>query len=383
MEPFKINVPESVLTDLRQRLANTRWPDEIEGAGWDYGTNREYLRQLAAYWQEGYDWRAQEARLNELPQFKAQVEGLAIHFVRIEGKGPHPLPLLLVHGWPDSFFRMQKLIPLLTDPAAHGGRAEDAFTVIVPDMPGYGFSDKPTERGYDPVRIATIFDKLMRQLGYDQYLAHGGDWGSSVVEQLALHHADAVRAIHLTNVPGARARTAMQQPDLSAAEKAFIARNQAWQEQEAGYQKIQGTKPMTLAYGLNDSPVGLLAWIIEKFHAWSDNDGNIEHTFTRDDLLTNVMIYWVTQTINSSMRLYYESGHSPALVAPARVEVPTGFAIFPKDITPAPRAFAERFFNVRHWEEMPRGGHFAALEEPELLADELRKFFKQFREESR
>jgi len=375
MHPFKIDVPQPVLDDLHYRLAHTRWPDEITNAAWDYGTNREYLQQLATYWQHSYDWRAQEAKLNEFAQFTAEVEELDIHFLYIEGKGPNPTPLLLTHGWPDSFFRMVKLIPLLTDPASHGGRAEDAFTVVVPSLPGYGFSERPTETGYDAKRMAAVLNKLMTQtLGYTKYLAHGGDWGSIITEQLALHHADSLLAIHLTDVPSSHAKTADELTDLSVAEQAFILKSKEWLEKEAGYQKIQGTKPETLAYGLNDSPVGLLAWIIEKFQTWSDNDGNVEHTLTKDELLTNVMIYWVTQTIGSSVRLYYETQHNPALAKPSYAKVPTGFAIFPKDILPAPREFAERFFNVQHWQEMPRGGHFAALEQAGLLAADLRKF---------
>jgi microsomal epoxide hydrolase len=384
MQPFKIDVPQPVLDDLRHRLAHTRWPDEIESAGWDYGTNRAYLKQLAAYWQTDYDWRAQEAKLNEFAQFTAEVEGLGVHFLHIEGKGPNPVPLLLVHGWPDSFFRMVKLIPLLTDPAAHGGRAEDAFTVIVPDLPGYGFSERPTEKGYDPKRMAAVLAKLMtKTLGYATYVAHGGDWGSSIVEQLALNHADNLLGIHLTDVPFSHGIAADKLPDLSASEKAYLAKSKAWQQQEGAYSLIQGTKPQTLAYSLNDSPVGLLGWIIEKFYAWSDNDGNIEHTFTKDDLLTNVMLYWVTQTIGSSVRLYYETMHNPALLAPTHTKVPTGFAIFPKDIAPASREFAERFFNVQRWTEMLRGGHFAALEAPGLLAADLREFVWPLREENR
>jgi pimeloyl-ACP methyl ester carboxylesterase len=381
MQPFRIDVAQSVVDDLHQRLANTRWPDEIEEAGWGYGANRAYIQQLAAYWQQGYDWRAQEAKLNEFAQFTAEVDELNIHFLHIEGKGPNPVPLLLTHGWPDSFFRMVKLIPLLTDPASHGGRAEDAFTVVVPSLPGYGFSDRPTRPGYDAKRMAAVLDKLMtKTLGYDKYLAHGGDWGSIITEQLALHHADSLLAIHLTDVPSSHAKAADELTDLSAAEQEFLAKAKVWLEKEAGYQKIQGTKPETLAYGLNDSPVGLLAWIIEKFHTWSDNDGNVEHTFTKDELLTNVMIYWVTQTISSSVRLYYETQHNPALSKPSYAKVPTGFAIFPKDILPAPREFAERFFNVRHWREMPRGGHFAALEQTGLLAADLREFAQPLRE---
>jgi len=375
MHPFKIDVPQPVLDDLHYRLAHTRWSDEITNAAWDYGTNREYLQQLATYWQHSYDWRAQEAKLNEFAQFTAEVEELDIHFLHIEGKGPNPTPLLLTHGWPDSFFRMVKLIPLLTDPASHGGRAEDAFTVVVPSLPGYGFSERPTQTGYDAKRMAAVLNKLMTQtLGYTKYLAHGGDWGSIITEQLALHYADSLLAIHLTDVPSSHAKTAGELTDLSVAEQAFILKSKEWLEKEAGYQKIQGTKPETLAYGLNDSPVGLLAWIIEKFQTWSDNDGNVEHTFTKDELVTNVMIYWVTQTIGSSVRLYYETQHNPALAKPSYAKVPTGFAIFPKDILPAPREFAERFFNVQHWQEMPRGGHFAALEQAGLLAADLRKF---------
>jgi pimeloyl-ACP methyl ester carboxylesterase len=232
--------------------------------------------------------------------------------------------------------------------------------------------------------MADVLAELMtKTLGYKKYVAHGGDWGSSIVEQLALHHADALLGIHLTDVPSTHVKSADKLPDLSASEKALIAKSKAWQEKEAGYQKVQGTKPETLAYGLNDSPVGLLGWIIEKFHAWSDNDGDITHTFTKDDLLTNVMIYWVTQTIGSSVRLYYEAIHSPALAAPTHTNVPAGFAIFPKDISPAPREFAERFFNVQRWQEMPRGGHFAALEAPGLLATELREFVQPLRAENR
>ncbi len=381
MQPFKIDVSQSVLDDLQLRLKNTRWPDEIEDAGWDYGTNREYLKQLAYYWQTDYDWRAQEAKLNEFAQFKAEVDGLNIHFVHIEGKGPNPTPLLLVHGWPDSFFRMVKLIPLLTDPAAHGGRAEDAFTVIVPSIPGYGFSDKHTKKGMNPRRVADLFAELMTdELGYDKFLAHGGDWGSSIVEQLALHHAGKLLGIHLTDVPFSHGMAAEHLLDLSLSEKTYLAKTKAWRQKEGAYSLIQGTKPETLAYGLNDSPVGLLGWIIEKFHAWSDNDGNIEHTLLKDDLLTNVMIYWVTQSIGSSVRLYYEAMHSPTLSASTHVKVPTGFAIFPKDIAPAPREFAERFFNVQHWQEMPRGGHFAALEAAGLLAADLREFAQVVRE---
>ena len=379
MQPFKIEVAQPVLDDLQARLARTRWPDEVDRAGWDYGTNREYLEELAGYWQHGFDWRAQEAQLNQFAQFRAEIGGLNLHFIHEPGKGPNPLPLLLTHGWPDSFFRMHKLIPLLTDPVKYGGKAEDAFTVVVPSIPGYGFSDRPNEQGFNAARIADMFAHLMtKTLGYRQFAAHGGDWGSSITEQLAFAHADAVRGIHLTDIPYHHLFT-VKAEDLSAAEQAYLAAGRAWQMQEGAYAMLQGTKPQTLAYGLNDSPVGLLAWLIEKFRTWSDSEGDIERRFTKDELLTNAMIYWVTQTINSANRLYYESQHHPAAPAAGRCEVPTGVALFPKDLIPAPRAFAERFFNVRRWTEMPHGGHFAALEAPELLAEDLRTFFRPLR----
>ena len=377
--PFKIDVAQGVLDDLQARLARTRWPDEVAGADWNYGTNRAYLEQLTAYWQKGYDWRAQEAKLNQFPQFMAEVDGFDLHFLHIPGKGPNPVPLLLTHGWPDSFFRFVKLIPLLTDPASHGGRAEDAFTVVVPDIPGFGFSGRPTAPGCDTTRTAALFAKLMTQvLGYPKFAAHGGDFGASVTEQLGLHHADVLLAIHLNNVPPQHAQHSKPE-GLSAVEQAYLKTVKAWGEKEGAFTQIQTTKPATASYGLNDSPVGLAAWIIEKFHTWSDCHGNLESVYTKDELLTNVMIYWVTQTIGSSMRYYYEKAHLPAAPEPTHVAVPTGFASFVHDIVPAPRPFAERFFNVQRWVELPQGGHFAALEVPDVLAGQLREYFRAYR----
>lgn len=379
MQPFKIEVAQLVLDDLQARLRLTRWPDEIAGAKWDYGTNREYLKKLAGYWQQGYDWRAQEAQLNQFAQYRAEVDGMNLHFIQEPGRGPNPMPLLLTHGWPDSFYRMHKLIPLLTDPAKYGGRAEDAFTVVVPSMPGYGFSDKPTEPGCNPVRIAALFAQLMTEtLGHARYGAHGGDWGSSVTEQLAHHNPESLLGIHLTDIPYSHLFT-VNEKELTGPEQAYLKAGKAWQMTEGAYAMIQSTKPQTLAYGLNDSPVGLLGWIIEKFQRWSDTDGDLEQAFSKDELLTNVMIYWVTETINSANRLYYETQHHPPTNAASYCEVPTGVAVFPKDLLPPPRAFAERFFNVQRWTKMPRGGHFAALEAPELLAAELRELFRPLR----
>lgn len=379
VRPFQINVAQPVLDDLQGRLARTRYPDEVEGAAWDYGTNREYLQQLIAYWRTGYNWRAQEARLNEFPQFMAEVDGVDLHFLHIKGKGPNPMPLLLTHGWPDSFFRFVKLIPYLTDPAKYGGRAEDAFTVVVPDIPGFGWSQKPTHPGTDTERAADLFALLMTQtLGYSRFAAHGGDFGASISEQLALRHPESLLAIHLLNVPPQHAQTAKPQ-GLSAVERAYLLQVAAWGKKEGAFTTIQNSKPQTLGYGLNDSPAGLCAWIVEKFYGWSDQGPNHQLPFTRDELLTNVMIYWVTQTITSSERFYFEKARKPTLEL-TYVRVPTGFASFVNDIIPAPRTFAERFFNVQRWTEMPHGGHFAALEVPGALAAQLREFFHPFRQ---
>ena len=378
-KPYTVQIAQETLDDLGTRLQQTRWPDEVQGADWDYGTNLAYLKELVVYWREGFDWRAQEQAINRFAHFRATVDGFGLHFIHERGKGNNPMPILLTHGWPDSFLRMVKLIPLLTDPAAHGGNAEDAFDVVVPSMPGYGFSDRPTEKGFSHGRIADLFAKLMTdELGHNRFAAHGGDWGSSVTEQLAFNHAASLVGIHLIEVPYTHLFT-IQAEDLSEAERNYLKAGQQWQMTEGAYAMIQGTKPQTLGYALNDSPAGLAAWIVEKFRAWSDCDGDVEKRFTKDELLTNITLYWATETINSANRLYYEAQHSPPQTSGTRTDVPTGVAIFPKDIISAPREFAERFFNIQRWTEMPRGGHFAALEEPELLAEDIRAFFRPLR----
>lgn len=375
-ETFKVNIKQAVLDELRARLAQTRWPDEVEGAGWDYGTDLRYLKALCAYWQNQFDWRRQEAYLNSFNHFRAEVDGFGLHFIHERGRGDHSQPLLLTHGWPDSFFRFHKIIPMLTDPERFGGSPEDAFDVVVPSIPGYGFSDRPKEKGMDTQRIADLFARLMTdELGYKKFAAHGGDWGSSITEQLALNHADSLVGIHMTDVPYHHL-FAVQSKDLSDAERQYLEAGKKWQREEGAYAMIQATRPQTLAYGLNDSPAGLAAWIVEKFRAWSDCGGDVESRFTKDELLTNLTIYWVTETIGSSVRLYYETLHNPPPNAAARVEVPTGVLIPPKDLIPAPREFAERFYNLRHWAQLPRGGHFAAMEEPELFVEDLRAFFR-------
>ena len=376
-----IHLPDSLLADLNRRLDATRWPDEIEGAGWSQGTDLAYMRALAAYWRQGFDWRRQEAALNALPQVRVAVDGLRIHAVHIRGRGPKPLPLVITHGWPGSFVEMVKIVPLLTDPAAHGGSADDAFDVVVPSLPGYGFSDRPGARGMNPRRIAGLWVKLMAALGYERFAAQGGDWGSAVSSALGLDHADRVLGIHLNFIVGrfllgGSLATAREDEDT----REFLGTLRAWWDSEGGYNHEQGTKPQTLGYGLNDSPVGLAAWIVEKFRTWSDCSGDVERAFTRDELLTNVMIYWATETAVSSTRLYFESREAPLSLTPdSRVNVPVAVALFPKEIPMPPRALAERGYNIKRWTAMPRGGHFAAMEQPELLAEDVKEFFRELR----
>ena len=376
--PFHVEVADEVLRDLRTRLEHTRWPDTVEDAGWDYGASLSYLRELVEYWRTQFDWRAQERAINQFAHYVAPVDGTDIHFIHERGKGPNPLPLVLTHGWPGSFFEMSKLIPLLTDPASHGADAEDAFDVIAPSLPGYGFSARVTTRGLNSSRVVDLWASLMSLLGYQRFGAHGGDIGAGVTTGLARRHPDRLLGIHLTAV--ADPYLGPDAPELSEAERAFLALRERWTADEGAYSHQQSTRPQTLAYGLNDSPAGLAAWIVEKFRAWSDCGGDIASRFTRDELLTNITIYWVTQTINSSIRMYYEYDHS-SLPAPTgeRIAVPCGVALTTEAVDRAPREWAERTYNIQRWTELPRGGHFLALEEPELLAHELRAFFRALR----
>lgn len=358
--PYQIAVPDDVLTDLRERLARTRWPDAVDGAGWDYGTNLGYLRELCAYWQDGYDWRAAEAELNHGEHVLVDADGLSVHVMRRAAAASDAPALVLLHGWPDSIYRFHKLLPLLTD-----------FDVIVPSLPGYGFSERPSVRGVSSARMAEALAPVLDQLGVEQYLVHGGDVGSGVGEALAGLRPDAVRGLHLTDIPFWHLLS-VDRSTLSQPEREYMKAGTTWQMSEGAYAMMQSTRPQTAAYGLNDSPAGLAGWIVEKFRAWSDCDGDVERRFSKDELLTNLTIYWATQTIGSSFRVYYERDIQAD--GSGRLEVPTGVAIFPKDIVPAPREFGERFFDIRRWSQMPRGGHFAALEEPQLLADDIRSF---------
>lgn len=378
-EPFKINVADAVLTDLRERLERVRWPGEIPNTAWDYGANLAYIKELVDYWRTHYDWRAHERQLNRWPQFRVTIDGQRIHYIHARGNGPKPFPLIITHGWPGSIAEFMKIIGPLTDPAAHGGDPADAFDVIAPSLPGYGFSDPTRDRQVNIIRIAEWFTVLMNQvLGYTRYGAQGGDWGAMVTSRLGFADAQHVAGIHL-NMVGVAPHPANRQ-NLSQAEQTFLKSMDKWRDEETGYQNIQGTKPQTLGFALNDSPVGLCAWITEKFRTWSDCDGAVENAYTKDQLLTNIMIYWVTQTINSSTRLYFEERHHPwRMGKDDKITVPTAIALFPKEIATPPREWAERAYNVQRWTPMPAGGHFAAMEQPKLLVEDVRAFFRALR----
>jgi pimeloyl-ACP methyl ester carboxylesterase len=376
-EPFTVHVTQTLLDDLAQRLARTRWPDAIEGSGWEYGSNLAYMKELIDYWRTRFDWRAQEKKLNSFASFRAHIDGLGIHFVHERGKGPDPIPLILTHGWPSSFVENLKLIPLLTDPGSHGGNPADSFDVVIPSLPGFGFSDRPT-KPWVTTRIHELWLQLMNQvLGYQRFGVHGGDIGAAVSALLGTFYPRNVIGVHSIGIfPDLKPNL----PGLTEAERTFLQGAQKWLDEEGGYAHIQRTRPQTLSYGLNDSPAGLAAWLVEKFRAWSDCEGSIEKRFSKDELLTNITIYWLTQTISSSIRWYFERVHDPAPRKRERISVPCGIAVFPEEIGPRPpRELADRDYTVVRWTEMPRGGHFPALEEPELLADDIRGFFRPLR----
>ncbi len=370
-------VSKNEIADLQARLRATRWPDAPEDAGWSLGTDLAYLRELVAYWAEEFDWPAQEATLGRLPRYRREVGGLSIHYVHAVAPAGGALPLILSHGWPDSFWRYTKVIPLLTDPGAHGADPADAFDVVVPDMPGYGFSDRSAGPPLDVIAVAGLWAELMSGLGYERFAAAGGDIGSGVSRFLAVDHPDRVVAVHRTDsgVPVLTGDPA----DLTPEERNWLADWAAWRNAEGAYAAMHRTRPQTAAFGLSDSPAGLAAWIVEKMRAWSDCGGDIERRFTKDEILTNVMIYWLTGTIGSSMRMYHAIAAIPPERLAERVEAPSGFAFFPGDFLPAPRAWLERTTNLVRLTEFDRGGHFAPFEEPELYAAELREFFRPYR----
>jgi microsomal epoxide hydrolase len=378
-KPFQIHVSDDVLKDLRARLERVRWPDEAPEAGWQHGSSLAYMKELVAYWRERYDWRTHEARLNRWKQFTVPIGGIDLHFIHEPGVGPAPMPLLLSHGWPGSIVEFERIIPLLTDPARFGGDPADAFTVIAPSLPGYTLSFKPGQPRFGIVEIAELFASLMTDvLGYRRFAAQGGDWGAFITSVLGATHPERLAGIHV-NLLAVRRDQALP-PNPSEEEKAYLEEVSRWLRDETGYMQIQGTKPQTLAYGLSDSPVGLAAWIVEKFRTWSDCGGDVERRFPKDTLLTNVMLYWVTGAIGSSFWPYYARQHSAWPISEKRpVKVPTAYASFPCEILHPPRAWAERVYNIQRWTTMPAGGHFAALEEPEALAADVRAFFRGLR----
>lgn len=380
--PFRIGIPETELADLRDRLRRTRWPDAETTGDWSQGAPLAYVRDLCRYWADGYDWRATEARLNELPQFRAEVGGLPIHFIHARSPRSDALPLIITHGWPGSVVEFGKIIGPLTDPVAHGGHAEDAFHVVCPSLPGYGFSGKPTAPGWGISRIAAAWAELMALLGYNRYGAQGSDWGTSISTLLAQHDPAHVAGIHLT--PPLAPPDPATFGDLTDAERAALASLELSGRQGTGYSQVQATKPQTIGYALTDSPAALCAWIIEKFWAWTDHDGDLGSVLTRDELLDNVMLYWLPRTGASAARLYWESiGEVNEWISGQvtdRVRVPVGCSVFPRELQrPSRRWAARRFTDIRYWNEPARGGHFAAFEQPELFVGEVRSFFRLVR----
>ena len=377
---FKLSVPAADIADLRERLGRTRFPDQAPGPTWEYGSDVAWMRKLLEYWRNEFDWRAQEARLNTFPQYKARLHDIGLHFLHVEGKGPDPFPLLLSHGWPGSVFEFLELIPMLTDPGQFGGNPADAFTVVAPSLPGYGLSFSPGQPRFGVEEIADCFASLMTDvLGYKRFGAQGGDWGSFITSRLAYMYADRLSGIHLNMMPLRRDPKMVTDP--TPEEQKYLEELTAWLKEGTGYQWIQGTRPQTLAFALTDSPAGLAAWIIEKFRAWSDCGGDLETVFTKDELLANISLYWFTGAIGSSFWPYYARMHRPWPIPDhGTIAVPTGYSEFPREILHPPKSLAARTYtDIRRWTVMAHGGHFAAMEQPRALAAEIRELFRPLR----
>ena len=367
---FEVNIPISVLDDLRTRLSQVRLPDEINNSGWNYGTNLSYLKELSNYWLNDFSWRKVEDKINSYPNFKADIDGNQIHFLHIKGKGKKSIPLIITHGWPGSFLEMMKLIPLLTNDE------EFSFDLVVPSVIGFGFSSKCVQPGCDNAYVADLWHKLMLALGYEKYGAQGGDIGSGISTRLAMKYPNHVIGLHLNYISDSFSPYCENGEENSKEVIKYKQNLENWASKEAGYAYIQSTKPITLAYGLNDSPIGLCAWIVEKLNSWSDNNDQIETVFTKDEILSNVTLYWVTQTIHSSIRIYNENSKNPMIFQPTDfVRVPVAYANFPKEISRPPQGYAAMGYNIIRWKDMPSGGHFAAMERPELLASDIKEFF--------
>ena len=375
-EPFRLAVDDAAIADLRERLGRTRFPDQAPGEPWAYGTDLDYLRGLVAYWRDGFDWRAQEAALNAFPQCKLRLGGIDLHFLHVPGNGPAPCPLLLLHGWPGSVFEFLDVIPRLADPARFGGDAEDAFTIVAPSLPGYGLSFMPGQQRFGVEEIADVMTELMTALGYPRFAVQGGDWGAFIASRLGCVHADKLIGLHVNLLAVRRER---DMPTATAEEEKYFEQLAEWLREGTGYQWIQGTRPQTLAYALTDSPAGLAAWIVDKFRAWSDCGGDVASAIDRDRMLANISLYWFTGAIGSSFIPYYARMHRPWPL-PGPVTAPAGYAEFPAEILRPPKSVAERTYrDIRRWTVMPRGGHFAAMEQPDALAHEIREFFRPLR----
>lgn len=388
MEPFRIEIPDADLEDLRRRLAATRWPDEVPGLGWERGAPLDYVRELAEYWRTTYDWRAAEARLNAFPQYRTEIDGAVVHFLHVRSPEPDALPLVLTHGWPGAVEEFTEIIGPLTDPRAHGGDPADAFHVVIPSIPGYGFSQPLREPGWDVPRIANAWAELMAQLGYDRYAAQGGDAGSPISLALAALHPEQVVGVHVNMLMTFPSGDPAELAALTEADQQRLGLLVRFDQDLSGYMKIQATRPQTIAYGLTDSPAGQLAWIAEKFLEWTGSDKRPEEAVDRDRLLTIVSIYWFTASAGSSAQFYFEGAEAVRQAAsgapPPPVPVPVGVAVFPHDVFQPIRSFAERDIpTITRWTELDRGGHFAALEQPRLLTDDVRAFFRDLRENVR
>lgn len=390
IHPFRVDIPQADIDDLHARLDRTRWPDELPEVGWAYGVPRDYLMDLTRYWRHEYDWRAAEAALNQWPQFTTTIDGANIHFAHVRSPEPDAIPLIITHGWPGSIVEFAKIAGPLSDPRAHGAPAAPAFHLVMPGIPGFGFSGPTRDTGWEYRRTAAAFSELMKRLGYPRFAAQGGDWGAAISRELGRIHPDRVFGVHLNLLPSSDASEepgAEELAALSPAERdralASWKRHQQWNSERSGYGAIQATRPQTLAYGLTDSPVGQLAWIAEKFKEWTDSRDRPEDAVDRDQLLTNVMLYWLTGTAGSSARIYYERGHAAYQGLPIEPStVPTGLAVFPQDNFIPLRHIAERTNNIRRWTELDRGGHFPAMEQPELLVADIRAFFVELGEAS-
>ena len=381
--PFRIEVTDPEVNDLLSRLQKTRLPDQLDNVSWEYGTNLSFMNDLLAYWRDEFDWKAQERLLNQFDQYKTEVDDLDLHFIHQRSENPDAIPLMLVHGWPGSISEFYKIIKPLTDPVSHGADISDSFHIIAPSLPGFGFSEAPSTPGYSPEKIALILSQLMEKLGYQRYAIAGGDWGAIINRHLANHFPERLIGLHSNMILASPPSDQGRRAEITDEEENARSARQSYMLNEVAYQQIQGTKPQSLGYGLTDSPSGLAAWIVEKFYGWTDmpqdSEGDLTNHFSFDELLTNISIYWFTNTITSSTRIYYENRNTPQMKPMGFINVPTGAAIFPAEIFITPRAWAEESYDLRHWTVMNEGGHFAALEKPELYLEDLRIFFRLLR----